>query len=133
MWYACVECMSVSLCVLSVVCVLVSQDCVVCCFTTTFVLLLFITLCLPPTNPCCLPPSSTTHHPHAPLPHKHTHSLILYMLHRVRRQQSVPEGDLISSGLAGLRLAATRYDPAKGTRFSTAAAMWIGQHMQRSK
>lgn len=60
-------------------------------------------------------------------------SLVLFTLERTYHDPAVPLADLVSSGLTGLRLAASRYDPAKGTRFSTAATTWIGQHMQRSR
>jgi len=55
------------------------------------------------------------------------------MLARTWHTQAVPVADLVSNGLAGLRLAAARFDPSKGTRFSTVASTWVGQHIARSR
>jgi DNA-directed RNA polymerase specialized sigma subunit len=51
------------------------------------------------------------------------------MLQFIRRGRShqLPADDLLSVGLVGLRRAATRYDPARKTRFSTVATVWILQ------
>jgi hypothetical protein len=54
------------------------------------------------------------------------------MLNRTSRSQNVPQDDLVASGLSGLQLAAARFDPQKGTRFSTVATAWVGQHINRS-
>ena len=59
--------------------------------------------------------------------------LVFFILRRSKKVADVPEGDMVSSGLAGLRLAASRFDPKKGTRFSTMASMWIAQHIARSR
>lgn len=58
--------------------------------------------------------------------------LIMFMLNRTAHNQNVPQDDLVASGLAGLRLAAARFDPQKGTRFSTVATAWVWQNMNRS-
>lgn len=63
-----------------------------------------------------------------------SYRLVMYMLGRSSRASNgAPEGDLVTAGLSGLRLAAQRYDPAMGTRFSTVASMWISQGIQRSR
>jgi DNA-directed RNA polymerase sigma subunit (sigma70/sigma32) len=60
--------------------------------------------------------------------------LVLFMLKRSPyTNNGAPEGDLVTAGLSGLRLAAQRYDPGMGTRFSTVASMWISQGIQRSR
>lgn len=59
--------------------------------------------------------------------------LVLFMLARTWHTQAVPVSDLVFNGLAGLRLAAARFDPSKGTRFSTVASAWVGQHIARSR
>jgi RNA polymerase primary sigma factor len=40
--------------------------------------------------------------------------------------------DLISEGNIGLTIAASKYDPSKGTKFSTYAAYWIRQKIMRA-
>lgn len=40
--------------------------------------------------------------------------------------------DLISEGNIGLTIAASKYDPSKGTKFSTYAALWIRQKIMRA-
>jgi hypothetical protein len=57
--------------------------------------------------------------------------LIKFALKSTSRGQNVPEDDLVASGLAGLQLAAARFDPQMGTRFSTVATAWVGQHINR--
>jgi DNA-directed RNA polymerase sigma subunit (sigma70/sigma32) len=58
----------------------------------------------------------------------------MFMLERSPHvNNGAPQGDLITAGLSGLRLAAQRYDPDMGTRFSTVATMWISQGIQRSR
>ncbi|KAF8073230.1 hypothetical protein HT031_000891 [Scenedesmus sp. PABB004] len=60
-------------------------------------------------------------------------SLVFHMLQfATRRSASVPTEDRTVAGLAGLQQAAARFDPARGARFGTVAAVWILQHMQRA-
>jgi RNA polymerase primary sigma factor len=48
------------------------------------------------------------------------------------RERGVPFGDLIQEGNVALMRAADRYDHRVGTRFSTYAAWWLRQAMQRA-
>ena len=48
------------------------------------------------------------------------------------RNIGLPFLDMISEGNIGLFQAAKRFDPAKGTRFSTYCAIWIRQYIRRA-
>ena len=48
------------------------------------------------------------------------------------RNKGLPFLDLISEGNIGLFQAAKRFDPAKGTRFSTYCTIWIRQYIRRA-
>jgi hypothetical protein len=52
---------------------------------------------------------------------------MLQFVKRSRRSNLLPAEDLLSVGLVGLRRAAARYDPARKTRFSTVATVWVLQ------
>jgi DNA-directed RNA polymerase specialized sigma subunit len=52
---------------------------------------------------------------------------MLQFLRRTRSTTHLPADDLLSVGLVGLRRAAARYDPARKTRFSTTATVWVLQ------
>jgi hypothetical protein len=52
---------------------------------------------------------------------------MLQFVRRSRRSNLLPAEDMLSVGLVGLRRAAARYDPARKTRFSTVATVWIMQ------
>ena len=46
------------------------------------------------------------------------------------RRYGVAVGDLVQEGAVGLMLAAARFDPERGTRFSTSASWWVRSAMQ---
>jgi len=46
------------------------------------------------------------------------------------RRYGLPSGDLVQEGLVGLLLAASRFDPERGVRFSTYGSWWIRSAMQ---
>jgi len=46
------------------------------------------------------------------------------------RRYGLPSGDLVQEGLVGLMLAASRFDPERGVRFSTYGSWWIRSAMQ---
>ena len=48
------------------------------------------------------------------------------------RLSQLPVQDLVQEGVIGLLKAADRYDPARGVRFSTYAALWVRSAVQRS-
>lgn len=48
-----------------------------------------------------------------------------------KRNPSFEEPDLVSAGIEGVIRAAESYDPAKGTRFSTYAVIWVRQRVRR--
>jgi len=54
------------------------------------------------------------------------------MMHRVQKDSSMTKDDLYSAGMTGLRRGVLRYDPARGTRFSTVGCIWILQALQAS-
>lgn len=55
-----------------------------------------------------------------------------YAAKAVRKRTSpVPYEDLVGAGMFGLLTAVDRYDPARGTRFSTLALWWIRQAVER--
>ncbi|MFA6659785.1 MAG: sigma-70 family RNA polymerase sigma factor, partial [Victivallaceae bacterium] len=46
--------------------------------------------------------------------------------------RGVSKHDLIAEGNIGLMIAAEKFDPAKGAKFSTYSTWWIKQHMRRA-
>jgi len=57
---------------------------------------------------------------------------LVIMIAKEYRNMGLPFLDLISEGNIGLFQAAKRFDPAKGTRFSTYCAIWIRQYIRRA-
>lgn len=57
---------------------------------------------------------------------------LVIMVAKEYRKMGLPFLDLISEGNIGLFRAAKRFDPAKGTRFSTYCAIWIRQYIRRA-
>lgn len=49
----------------------------------------------------------------------------------VRRNPTVTKDDLIQAGVEGIIIAAQKYDPAKGTRFSTYAMWYVQKYVRR--
>ena len=57
--------------------------------------------------------------------------LVIKIVTSYKKYGLEPE-DLISEGNIGLTIAASKYDPSKGTKFSTYAAFWIRQKIMRA-
>ena len=57
---------------------------------------------------------------------------LVVLIAKEYRNMGLPFLDLISEGNLGLFKAAKRYDPARGTRFSTYSSYWIRQYIRRA-
>lgn len=58
--------------------------------------------------------------------------LVLSVANKFYNCGSMTEHDLVSFGIEGMTIAALRYDPKRGFRFSTYASWWIRHHIQRA-
>lgn len=55
--------------------------------------------------------------------------LVYHLANNIRANTDLDFDDLVQEGTLGLLAAATRYDPARGTRFGTYAAFWVKRNM----
>ena len=54
---------------------------------------------------------------------------LVVALARCHQDRGVPLGDLVQEGTLGLIAAVDRFDPSRGTRFSTYAVAWVRRHV----